>query len=110
MSNLPDSSGSGNGSGYSCFAPPGLDGLPPDELARVLRVVSRPGPQPHNRIGTFREQLARARRGHQSAARARVRRWRRRVTEIVRDVLATDLPEALSVLLAHRNGRQPHDS
>jgi hypothetical protein len=67
----------------------------------------QPGRQPENRIaGTAAEQLARALRPRLTPRQRRSRRLRRLIGRIVREVLARELPEALTVLLLDRGGRR----
>jgi hypothetical protein len=63
--------------------------------------LSRPGPQPCNRIApTPAEQLARARRGRPDPARRRRARRRRWLRRVMMDCLAVELPEAVAALVA----------
>jgi len=75
----------------------------------LLEHLARPGPQPHNQIGTLREMLALARTprlGPQEAAQARLSEC---VERIVRRVMVEELPAAVEYIITSRH-RGHHES
>ena len=66
----------------------------------------RPGPQPHNQIGTLRQMLALARTPRQTPEQEAETALAERVEKIVRRVLVEELPPAVEYLIKSRHGGQ----
>ena len=64
--------------------------------------LSRPGPQPHNQIGTLREMLALARTPRSTPGQASRAVFEEQVEGIVRRVLVEELPVAVEYIMSRR--------
>jgi hypothetical protein len=65
---------------------------------------ARPGPQPHNQVGTFRELLALAHTPRATPDQAAEACLAERVEKIVRRLLVDELPAAVEYIIAARRG------
>jgi hypothetical protein len=84
--------------------PIGIDS-DPDLLARWPH-LARPGPQPHNQIGTLREMLALSRTPRPTPEQEAQASFVERVENIVRRVLVEELPPAVEYIIDSRHGGQ----
>lgn len=89
---------------------PSVDATPLPRPEYSDGVAARPGPQPHNQIGTLRDQVAKVMAGRPSPrdrAKARlVALLCEDIRDLISETLADELPAALGFLLSsHTSGR-----
>jgi hypothetical protein len=103
---MTNSSHAGNRERRICQGDPQVCGLYPGcpVCYSPSDADARPGPQPHNQIGTLREQLALAHTPRPTPDQAAEACLAERVEKIVRRLLVGELPAAVEYIIAARRG------